>query len=292
MIYKFTIKSIFILFFVILFQYSCNDTGAQIPAYIYIDKIELETNNAIQGAPTQNITDIWVYVDGLSIGVFNKQQLIPILSDDFSNTEVILVPGIRDNGIRQDIQNYFLYKEISLKGNLKSGVIDTMNAVFKYVDHADFIFIEDFENSNIFNKDIDGDNFTSIKISKKNPRSGKKCGIIELDTQHKYLETTTKIGYYNLPKSGNLVYMEMDYMGDNEFVVGISGKDIYGNEYQSDFIQLKSQENWNKIYLNLTKEIQESALESYKIFFKAQYNGKSETTTIYLDNIKLLYSQK
>ncbi len=292
MIYKFTIKFISILFFIILIQYSCNDTEAKIPAYIYIDNIELETNNATQGAPTQNVTDIWVYVDGVSIGVFNKQQLIPILSDDFQSTDIILVPGIRDNGIRQDIQNYFLYKEITISEHLEPGIIDTINAVFRYVDHAKFVFIEGFENGNIFNKEVDGDENTLIRISENNPRSGKKCGIIELNNEHNSLETTTKLDYYNLPKKGNLVYLEMDYKGNNEFVAGISGKDIHGNEYKSDFILLKPQEKWNKIYLNLTNEIQAAGLESYKIFFQAQYNNTSETTTIFLDNIKLLYSQK
>jgi len=292
MIYKFKIKFTFLLIFTILTLYSCNETEAVIPAYIYINNVSLETNNSTQGAPTQNITDIWVYVDGLSTGVFNKQQLIPIISDDYSTTEILLVPGIRDNGIKQDIQNYFLYKEIKLTNNLKPGEIDTISAVFQYVDHADFVFIEDFENGNIFNKDIDGDSYTSINISENNPRSGEKCGIIQLNTEHNHIETTTKFFYYNLPKSGNLVYLEMDYKGDNEFVVGISGKDITGNEYKSDFILLKPQESWNKIYLNLTKEIQDSGLESYRIFFKAQHNDTNETTTIFLDNIKLLYSQK
>ncbi len=292
MIYKFTIKFISILLFIILIQYSCNDPEAKIPAYIYIDNIELETNNATQGAPTQNVTDIWVYVDGVSIGVFNKQQLIPVLADDFQSTEIILVPGIRDNGIRQDIQNYFLYKEITISENLEPGIIDTIDAVFRYVDHAKFVFIEDFENGNIFNKEVDGDEYTSIRISENNPRSGKKCGIIELNNEHNSLETTTKADYYNLPEKGNLVYLELDYKGNNEFVTGISGKDIQGNEYKSDFILLKPQEKWNKIYLNLTNEIQAAGLESYKIFFRAQYNNTSETTTIFLDNIKLLYSQK
>ena len=292
MIYRFIIKFIAIFFFIILIQYSCNNTEAKIPAYIYIDNIELETNIVTQGAPTQNITDIWVYVDGAAIGVFDKQQLIPILADDFQNTEIILVPGIRDNGIKQDIQNYFLYKEITLNKNLEPGIIDTIDAVFRYVDHAEFVFIEDFENGNIFNKEVDGDEYTSIKITGDNPRSGKKCGIIELTKDHDLLEATTKLDYYNLPKKGNLVYLELDYKGNNEFVVGISGKDTGGNEYKSDFILLKQQDKWNKIYLNLTKEIQKSGLQSYKIYFRAQYNDKNETSTIFLDNIKLLYSQR
>ncbi len=292
MIYKFTIKYAFIFLFLTIIQYSCNEDSAEIPAYIYIDKIALETNNTTQGAPTHNITDIWVYVNGLSTGVFNKKELIPVIASDYSTAEIILVPGIRDNGIKQDIENYFLYREIQLTEPLKAGEIDTITAVFHYVNHADFIFIEDFENGNIFNKEVDGDSFTKIKISEENPRSGKKCGIIELNTEHNNIETTTKSDYYNLPDKGNLVYMEMDYKGDNELVVGISGKDINGSEYKSDFILLKQQENWNKIYLNLTKKIQDSGLESYRIYFKTTYDKTNGTSTIYLDNIKLLYSRK
>lgn len=284
-----TLFSLLIIFFSIT---SCSDESASIPSYIYIDDAKIETNGSSEGAPTDNITDIWVYVNNFAIGVFNEQKLIPILSDANGESEIILIAGIRDNGIKENIQQYYLYDQLKITQNLKNGKIDTINAVFKYSDKVNFVFIEGFESGNIFNRDIDGDTYTNISITSESPRSGNRCGMIKLNSEHPEIEVTSGIEYNDLPDKGNLTYLEMDYYGSNEFIVGVSGKDKQGNEYKSDFIALKSKDQWNKIYLNLTNTIQDSGLESYRIYFKAYFNNTKESTNIFLDNIKLLYSQK
>ena len=271
---------------------SCKDDEAELPAYLFVKDFQMKTLPA-QGAPTHNIKDIWVYTSNDFLGVFDKQQLIPVILGDNKDTEVKLFAGIRENGIRQAVSQYFLYKEITIPNDrLIPGKIDSFVAIFQYVDHVEFVFIEDFENGNIFNQDIDGNPGTNIKITTESPAFGTQCGVINLNPENDYIEVTTKQDYRNLPDKGNLVYLEMDYRCNNEFLVGISGKDITGEEYKSDFIILKEHEEWNKIYLNFTEKILNSGLESYRIYFKARYNEKNDTTSIYLDNIKLLYSQK
>ena len=285
------IISFFILILTLSF-FSCGKDSAIIPSYLYIEQVKVLTNTAIEGAPTENITDIWVYVNNFPIGAFDKQKLIPILPDESGNQEVLLIAGIRDNGIKENIQQYYLYDQINITAQLVPGQIDTIQAVFRYNPDVTFVFVEGFESGNIFNTDIDGDEKTKIAITNQNPRSGNRSGIIELNAEHPSIEVTSSIEYYNLPDKGNLTYLELDYYGNNEFIIGISGKDIEGNEYKSDFIVLKTKDDWNKIYLNLTKTIQDSGLKSYRIYFKAIFNNTKDSTNIFLDNIKLLYSQK
>ena len=282
----------FIFLILALNFFSCSKDSATIPSYIYIDQVKVQTNVAIEGASTENITDIWVYVNNFPVGVFGKQKLIPILPDETGNQEILLIAGIRDNGIKENIQQYYLYNQINITKQLVPGQIDTIQAVFRYNSDVEFVFVEGFESGNIFNNDVDGDEITKIAITDQNPRSGNKSGTIDLNAEHPSIEVTSCIEYYNLPNNGNLTYLEMDYFGTNEFIIGISGKDAVGNEYKSDFIVLKTKEEWNKIYLNLTKTIQDSGLKSYRIYFKAIFNNNKERTNIFLDNIKLLYSQK
>ena len=292
MILKLIKRYIAIIIIGIILMFSCNKYDAKIPGYIYINEIKVKTK-AGQGASTHNISDLWLYAGGKSLGVFSENQLIPILPDDFSNSTINIVPGIRDNGIKQDIQNYFLYNEIMLEGNiLHEGEIDTISLTFDYSEQAEFVFVEGFESGNIFNKDEDGDPDTAIKISEESPRSGNKCGFIKLDSIHNTIEVTTKKDFYTLPKEGNLVYVELDYKSNTSLVVGVSGKDLKGHEFKSDFILLKKQDLWNKIYLNFTKKIKDSGLESYKIYFKSGHNEENETSIIFLDNIKLLYLRR
>lgn len=283
----------FCLLLVVFLFLSCNDNTSKLPAYLYIENIEIETNIFSQGAPTHNITEIWVYANGNPIGVFNKGEVIPILTDDYSNTDISLFAGIRENGIKQGIQIYFLYREIELNHELTPGSIDTIRAVFKYVDHSNFVFIESFENSNIFNKDLDGNSETNITISNQSPLTGNYSGEIILTEENPNIDVTSSAYFSNLPNNGELMYMEFDYKCNTELRFGLIGKDnSSGQEYPYSIIYLKQKEDWNKIYINLTKIVQDSDLDAYKFFFSAIHNEEIDTSKIYLDNVKLLYSEK
>jgi len=288
---KFSLFYIITLIYLIVMLPSCdNNLEVEIPAYIYIDTIELNTNIFTEGAPTQKITELWVYADNNPVGVFSTNQLIPILSTDFSNPKISIFAGIRANGSKSDIQIYFLYSELKIDKELYPGKIDTLTAKFSYSKNANFIFIEDFENGNIFNKDVDKDSKTNITQSTENPINGKYSGKISLTSENNQIEVTTFQDYYNLPKGGNAIFLEADYKCNTGLIIGLSGKLKNGSEYKVDLIYLKEKENWNKLYLDITSQILNSGLESYKIYFRAVHNSENSTSTIFIDNIKLLYS--
>ncbi len=267
---------------------SCNkSTEAVIPAYIFIDTVGLSTDEYIQGAESQSITELWVYVDENPIGVFNKKELIPIIPDDYSKPNIKIYAGIRSNGAKDNIEIYFLYKNIEFNEALTPGAIDTIAAIFKYDNFSKFVFIEGFEKGNIFNKVKTGN--TKIQITEENAVYGKKCGLISLDAEHKSIEVTTKKDYFDLPTQGNKVFFEIDYMCNTEFVIGISGKDQFSNEYSQDLIIMKKKDNWNKLYLDLSYSIKKAELTSYRIYIKVIHPEDLDKSKVYIDNLKLVY---
>jgi hypothetical protein len=277
-----------ILFFI---NYSCNiDSKANIPTYIYIDTIGIKINKYIEGAATHKITDLWVYSDGKAVGVFNIKQLIPILATDYSHPKIQIFAGIRTNGSKSEVETYYLLDDILIEKELISGEIDTLSAMFQYEEETKFVFNEDFENGNIFAKDLDNDKKTKIINSTSDIVSGKYCGRIDLNEENSIIDVTSLQEYYDLPiDKGNKVYLELDYKNNVEFYIGLIGKEVNGSSHKVDIIYLNKKEKWNKIYINLTTTILNSSLNSYKIYFRAKHNTENETSTIQLDNIKLLY---
>ena len=274
--------------------FSCNIgfDRAETPHYLYFKNIDLSTKLHSEGAPSHDITELWIYANGDFLGAFNKQKPIPVISNS-ENIELNIFAGIRANGSKQDIQLYYLLQDISFVLKYSEGKIDTLDAVFNYSDNANFVFIEDFENGNIFTNDLDGDPNTAVSVSKTDPHSGVNCGKIIMDSENSTFKVTSSADFFQIPQYGNVTFLELDYKCNSDMIIGLTGKDLNsGQEYSNDIIYLTEQENWNKLYLNLTSTIQNSGLGLYKIYFKSEHDTKNDKTEISLDNIKLLYLKK
>ena len=58
-----------ILYFILIFSFfSCNKENNDIPSYVKIDDVDLLYNQDF-GANTENITDVWFYIDDNLQGV-------------------------------------------------------------------------------------------------------------------------------------------------------------------------------------------------------------------------------
>lgn len=273
---------------------SCNIgfDNAKIPHYLYFKTIDIKTKLQSEGAPSHKITELWIYADGQLLGAFDKEKLVPIISNN-EIVEINIFAGIRANGSKQDIQLYYLLKNISFNINYTEGKIDTLDAVFSYSENANFVFFEDFENGNIFTEDLDGDKNTGIAVSNTDAHTGLNCGRIVLNKEHPSLSVTSSSDFFQLPVTGNYTFFELDYKCNADFIIGLTGKEHdTGKEYSSDIILLTKKENWNKLYLDLTGIIQNSGLGLYKVYFKSQHDDSTEKTEISVDNIKLLYLKK
>ena len=68
-----------------------------LPAYLKIERFEFSTTPA-QGTASEQITDVWVFVNDLSLGIYELPATIPSL--DVGNQNITIFPVIRENGVR------------------------------------------------------------------------------------------------------------------------------------------------------------------------------------------------
>ena len=170
-----------ILLLPLLIIYSCSKDKflAEIPSYLNIESINLETES-YEGSDSHNITDVWVTMDGNFLGAFELPSLIPILSD--GEHEFRISPGIKVNGISATRIIYPFY-EISDLFMIDGGVynivnsnilclyrdsIITINATTSYKDNLEFLFIEDFEDAGLI---IDTSENSDTNLIKTNVRN-------------------------------------------------------------------------------------------------------------------------
>jgi hypothetical protein len=114
-----------------------------------------------------------------------------------------------------------------------------------------------------------------------------------MNKEHALIEVTSANSFYAIPSSGYSCFLELDYKCNIDFIVGLIGQDkTTGKEYQNDIMYINSKETWNKIYIDLTKAIQDSGLGLYKIFFSCEHEDKNSISEVYIDNVKLLYLKK
>jgi hypothetical protein len=119
----------------------------EVPAYIWIDNVEFNVAGDEQGTASHKITDVWITVDGQSIGLYQFPTRIPVLAN--GKTRLIIEAGIMDGGVAAKRRKYPFYKIFSMDANFKKGGIDTILPKFTYADYTNFYFIEDFEKAGI-----------------------------------------------------------------------------------------------------------------------------------------------
>ena len=94
----------------------------------------------------------------------------------------------------------------------------------------------------------------------------------------------------SLPQQGAPVYLELDYMSNTQFLVGLYVNFPQGAVLQKDLLWVTPKEEWNKIYINLTSSISESiGAESFKVFIVMKRDFDQNINSMYFDNFKVVY---
>jgi hypothetical protein len=94
---------------------------------------------------------------------------------------------------------------------------------------------------------------------------------------------------YALPKGGAPVFLEMNYRNSSIMTVGLYLA-APGEIRQQAILNLNPSEEWNKIYINLTPTITFNAdASNHKVFIGFVKIGDIDSSTIYLDHLKLIY---
>ena len=270
------------IFFIILVIsiFSCSKENDSIPAYVEINTVNLLTDPNF-GESTENISDIWFYVDDILQGVYEIPVQFPILEQGTKNIRIRA--GVKANGISSTRIQYPFYSSYIDTIELNKDESINISPEFTY-NNAYQAIIEDFESSgtiidSTLNSEIDFSIITEDQLN--------YYAYAKIDTPNINFEVSTQD--LILPQQGAPVYLEIDYKCSTEFLVGVY-VNYSQNVEKKDLIWVTSKEDWNKIYINLTQTISESiGAVSFKVFVNMRRMGDSNSEEISFDNVKILY---
>ena len=274
-------KTLYFLIAISLFSCDKDDTTNNgVPSYIQIDEITLDEDY------TTNITDAWVYVDGVNKGVYELPAHFPVLND--GAVEVRIYAGIKDNGIASQRVTYPFYHSDASTIKLTIDSTTIINPIIALKENIEGI-IDNFDQSYNFNHD------TCFSVPETEGPYGNYGSLSFLDsilvTEINYKDHP--LSFDNVPQQGSATYLELDYKSDSEFLVGMYINFPNTPTLQKDLLWINPKDDWNKIYVNLTQTASEAiGAESFSVFIRMQRDNFSEVKTLDFDNIRIIHYKK
>ena len=276
-------KKCIISLFISISLFSCekNKNIQEIPSYLSVSNIDLVTN-LDQGKNTHKIIDIWLYVNDQFQGAYELPAVIPLLHKDTNNIKMFA--GIKDNGIASTRVRYHFYKSFEKNVFLVEDSIVNIQPSFRYTDNA----IVEYENFEGVGTNIDTTLKSEIDFEVKT-ENGNSFGYAHLTGDYLKFEASTD-DFENLPQQGSPVYLELDYQSNHTALIG-----AYINYPTSvinrDLVWISpKEEDWNKIYINMTKTVSEAlGNNSIKFYINVFRTDTTKEAWIKFDNLKIIY---
>ncbi|MAI23526.1 MAG: hypothetical protein CL828_05650 [Crocinitomicaceae bacterium] len=258
------------------------------PHFLHIEDITFvpEVN---QGEATSRIEEVWVYSETDVLGAFPLPADIPLSPSELGeSTTLTLTAGIRANAISSTRKPYPFYDAVDLPLALEFGGKDTLEMAVGYTDGTEVVIAEDFETANRFEPSVTSTAEIVRTQSEQLVLNGTSSGLIVLDEVNQVLISSTNEQQYNLHSNGP-VWLELDYACTQPFWVGLYVKDAV-NALRIPILLLNSTEGErNKIYLDLDPIVRTTPdATHYEITLDAYYDGSADSTTVIVDNFKLL----
>ena len=244
-----------------------------------------------QALSSHKITDLWLYVDGKYQGTYPFGNLLPILRKG-NNIRINIFAGIKNNGISDTRIFYPFYDFITFDTLVESGKTIERSFRFNYKAATTVTLNETFDGNlgRLFTKSAVSSSSSCIYTVSESPDSFEKQSAelsLPYDGYDQIAQIESSGSGFALPGSTGNVYLELDYKSNTEFSVGLIGED----GALKPAVMVTPQENWNKIYVQLSNAVNETPVSGkYKVYVKFI---KADTETgirrVFLDNIKLLF---
>lgn len=266
-----------------------------VPAYIHIPSVSVQTDEAVEGTTSSNITEAWVSVNGDFVGAYSLPATLPVLAG--GTAEVIVQAGVKDNGLGSSPDIYPFFNNFEIQAELEPNTTDTILPVFQYSNNTKFSILEPFEEGAHVFEEIRRGSINQMSQVTEGAFEGRSLRI-KLDTASAIIEAATTQRYANL--TGNFttsVYLEVDYKSDVPVTFGFIGHQAGGLPGAGEAIFLSGfnpSGEWKKIYFNLSVAVVESRLSEFQILFQAALPVQGgqfvrDEAVIMMDNIKLLH---
>ena len=272
----------------------CRIQEDPVASYVHVMPFTLE---AAGDAGDHKIVDGWFYANGEFLGAYSLPATIPVIAE--GETDIVLFPGVKENGISTtpNIYPFLLRFEDTL--NLSPTLVDTLRPHSVYDPNTVFpwdLYRGSFDGgSTLVLANTDGDPGNAFEITSDGAYEGNSL-MLEVDTLHPLLYVGTE--YVNLPATfERQVWLEMHHHNDIPFLVYVVG-DFFGSEVSFPVYQFNPTEGeWNKIYFNITEALIaiSEGIENYRLEFRAilPTNLDGEYTQprgeVRIDNIRLAH---
>lgn len=294
-------KYLAILLVVVSVFAGCNnfDGDQTIPAYIKIEGFDLVENPNLSvpqndGFLTNEIKDVWVYVDNTFVGAFPLPCSVPVLYE--GKHKVDIRPGVLYNGMQGTREAYPFYTTIVDSLELVPGkeVKFTKREIMYNQTKCQFPNLyELFESpyTGFELADVTDDIAERMTvISNDSVSYGNACGAIYFSSEgkNKYISIDS---VYCTNHNGTV--LELDYHSNIPFEVGIYGKNSSSSSYQyvsAMRVIPNAGKGWQKMYILLNKVWSNLSYPNYYRFYFEAVNPDGKTNTfIHLDNIKIVH---
>ncbi len=283
---SFIAMSFFVLLLVSMTWQSCDFEEEPIPAFIRIDTM-LVTTTASQGSASHKVSAVQVTAGAQSLGIFPLPVTIPAL--EFGTREIFVDGIVIESGISAIRELYPFYSRYTATGDLVAGEVLQVNPQITYNSTANFVLIENFDGGNSFVDDLDGDPGTRLEVSFDDVFEGSASGKISLNEAGSEAIVGTGL-FYDLPTSGERVYLEINYKCNTNFTLGFRALQL-ANGTTADFnvLTLTPSEEWNKIYMSLNQRLSASNGDRFQIYIQMDKSNDVAISELLMDNIKLIH---
>lgn len=280
---------VFFLGLAVLFLQGCDiiNPKEKEPAYLYIPSFTFQAN-ATQGTSSEAITEVWVYADDQSLGVYDLPAKVPIL--DLGTKSIRIFAGIKNNGISNTRIRYPFYAPFDTTLTISSFQIDTIVPHFSYYNLA-VISEKGFESGNfLIQTGTNNGTFSVTNVAAQvfeGNRSG--WGHIDVGMSHLYFKDDDNLTY----PSGSNLFLEMNYSSNNTFSVGfitttggLSAKNlalIINPSSSGDGLTPV----WKKIYIDFGYILQQNPnAQFHELYIEAVPSSATTPVNIFVDNLK------
>lgn len=265
------------------------------PAFLRIEPFVLTSDPATQGSASANITEAWVQANGVFLGAYPLPADVPVLEGN--PLELVVSPGIRENGIALTPDIYPFYQTVNLNTSLEPGQTLTITPRISYRADAKFALIEGFEREgHAFQVLRRGNDSNRLQIDRAAPFEGTGSGLIELSAEHPEVELATSAKFSGLTSRGAFVFLELDFQSDVPVLFGLLASSRTSPETAVRLERgFNPSASWKKIYFNISSDFSGSAFSDYQVLLRAAIPLKTDGTLsrtnarIRLDNIKLVH---
>lgn len=266
----------------------CEKEKATLPSYLSIPRINLTTTPG-QGSDSHKINYAFVYVNDQFVGGYELPATFPILTT--GPATVLIEPGVQANGVSETPDVYPFYKRIEQQVDFNQGQTVSIVPTTSYKDNTQFAINESFNSADhIFTADLDNNANTKIEITNEDAFEGNSAEIILTSDDNAIIVATdfSKNPLTELPQNGTPVWLEINYKTDLPIIFGVVTIDQFGSPEEFPEFGINTKTEWNKIYFDVSRFVQDTRSVGYQIFCLSQHSGDGEKT-ILLDNIRLVY---